>query len=256
MITIKSAREINLMKEAGKVIALVFKELKPLCKPGVTTLALSEKAEEIIRSHGCTPTFLGYGGFSGAICVSVNDTLIHGIPSNDIVLREGDIVSLDVGATYQGYCADAARTYPVGKVMEHAQRLMDVTRQSFFAGVKLIKENIALGDVCHEIQTYCEDRGYSLPRDYTGHGVGAHLHEDPAIPNYGSRGTGCILKAGMTLAIEPMVAEGRPKTRVMKDEWTVKMKDGKLSAHYENTVVVTTNGYEIITLGEDEERDE
>ncbi len=251
MITLKSEREISLMREAGRVVALVFKELKPLCKPGVTTLYLSQQAEEIIRKNGCTPTFLGYGGFSGAICVSVNETLIHGIPSDKIILKEGDIVTLDVGATYKGYCVDAARTFPVGTCMDHATKLMQVTEESFFNAVKLIKDGTPLGDVCHAIQVYCEDRGYSLPRDYTGHGVGAHLHEDPVIPNYGKEGVGPILKAGMTLAIEPMVAEGKSKTRVLGDGWTTKMKDGKWSAHYENTVVVTKDGYEILTLEEE-----
>jgi len=247
MIITKSAREIELMREAGHVVALVFETLRPMLKNGVTTLELDQKAEEVIRSHGCTPTFKGYGGFPGAICISINDTLIHGIPSSKIVLHDGDIVSLDVGATYRGYCGDACRTYPVGVVTERARRLMEVTEQSFFEGCKQIHPGAKLGDISAAIQEYNESHGYSLPRDYTGHGIGSHLHEDPAIPNVGKRGTGPTLEVGMCLAIEPMVAEGKPNTRVLNDEWTVKMKDGKLSSHYENTVVVTETGYEILT---------
>jgi len=235
------------MREAGHVVALVFETLRPMLKSGVTTLELDQKAEEVIRSHGCIPTFKGYGGFPGAICISVNDTLIHGIPSSKIVLHEGDIVSLDVGATYQGYCGDACRTYPVGVVSERAERLMKVTEESFYEGCKTIHPGSKLGDISEAIQNYNESHGYSLPREYTGHGIGSHLHEDPSIPNVGKKGTGPTLQVGMCLAIEPMVAEGKPNIRVMNDEWTVKMKDGKLSSHYENTVVVTENGYEILT---------
>ncbi|MCQ2815282.1 MAG: type I methionyl aminopeptidase [Bacilli bacterium] len=247
MIIVKSSREIELMKEAGNVVALVFEECRKMLKSGVTTLEIDQKAEEVIRSHGCIPTFKGYGGFPGSICISVNDTLIHGIPSNKIVLKDGDIVSLDVGATYQGYCGDACRTYPVGQVTEKASRLMKVTEESFYEGCKQIHPGAHLGDISHAIQEYNESHGYSLPRDYTGHGIGQHLHEDPSIPNVGKAGTGPILQVGMCLAIEPMVAEGKPFTRVLNDEWTVKMKDGKLSSHYENTVVVTETGYEILT---------
>ncbi len=253
MIIIKSKREIDLMRVAGQVVALVFKELEPLCRPGVSTEYLSEKAEEIIRAHDCLPTFKGYYGFPGAVCISLNDTLVHGIPSKHIILKEGDIVSIDVGATYKGYVADACRTFGVGEIKDNARRLVEVTKQSFFEGVKLVKPGVHLGDVSHAIQAYCEAHGYSLPRDYTGHGVGAHLHEDPSIPNYGKAGTGPILQEGMGLAIEPMVAEGRHQTRVLPDEWTVKMRDGKLSAHYENTIVVTSDGYEILTMYEGEE---
>lgn len=252
MIIIKSEREIGLMREAGKVVALVFKELEPLCKPGVSTQELADKAEEIIVSHGCTPTFKGYGGFPGAICISINDTLIHGIPSKKIILKEGDIVSLDVGATYKGYCGDACRTFLVGAVLEKTRKLVEVTKQSFFEGLKFVKPGAHLGDVSSAIQKYVEAHGYSVPRDYTGHGVGAHLHEDPSIPNYGLEGTGPILKEGMCLAIEPMVGEGKHQTRTLGDGWTVKMRDGKMSAHYENTIAVTKDGYEILTMYEGE----
>lgn len=247
MIIVKSSREIELMREAGHVVALVFEALKPMMKAGVTTLELSNKAEEVIRNNNCIPTFKGYGGFPGAICVSVNDTLIHGIPSDKIILKDGDIVSLDVGATYLGYVGDAARTYIVGVAKEKDLRLVESTRESFYKAVELIRPGVRLGDISHAIQVHNEKNGYSLPRDYTGHGVGSHLHEDPSIPNYGPAGVGPRLEVGMCLAIEPMVGEGRHNTRVLGDDWTVKMRDGKMSAHYENTIVVTENGYEILT---------
>lgn len=248
MIIVKSTREIELMRVACKVIAKVFNDIKPYIKPGISTLEISNIAEKIILDNDCTPTFKGYGGFQGAICVSVNETLVHGIPSSKIILREGDIVSLDVGATYKGYCGDACRTYLVGTVNSEAKRLVEETENSFFEAVKIIKPGATVGDISNAIQKYCESRGYSLPREYTGHGVGRHLHEDPSIPNVGNPRTGAILRAGMTLAIEPMVAMGRPDTRTLSDGWTVKMRDGKLSAHYENTVVVTEDGYEILTM--------
>lgn len=252
MIVIKSPREIELMRKAGSIVAEVFKTLKPMIKPGVSTLELADAAERVITSRGATPTFKGYNGFPGAICISVNDTLIHGIPSKKIILRDGDIVSLDVGATYQGYSGDACRTYPVGICKENALRLVRVTEESFYEAIKVLKDGTPLGDISATIQEYNEKHGYSLPRDYTGHGIGTHLHEDPAIPNYGRKGTGPILRAGMCLAIEPMVAEGKHQTRVLNDDWTVKMKDGKLSAHYENTVVVTMDGCEVLTTYEGE----
>lgn len=248
MIIVKSTREIELIRTACKVIAKVFSEMESYIKPGLSTQEIADKAEQIILDNGCTPTFKGYGGFPGAICVSVNDTLIHGIPSKKIILREGDIVSLDVGATYKGYCGDACRTYYVGTVKEEAKRLVETTKESFFEACKVIRPGATVGDISHAIQKYCEERGYSLPREYTGHGTGRHLHEDPSIPNVGIPHTGAILREGMTIAIEPMVAIGRPNTRVLSDEWTVKMRDGKLSAHYENTIVITQDGYEILTM--------
>lgn len=247
MIIIKSPREIELMREAGRVVAKVFDTVGPKLKAGMSTLEIANLAEQVIRSEGAYPTFLNYEGYEGAICVSVNETLVHGIPSKHIVLKDGDIVSLDVGATLHGYIGDACRTYCIGNVSEGAKQLVEVTKQSFFEAVKLIKPGARLGDISHRIQEYCESHGYSLPRDYTGHGVGSHLHEDPYIPNVGIAGTGPRLKPGMCLAIEPMVAMGRPETITMSDGWTAKMKDGKLSAHYENTIVVTEDGYEILT---------
>lgn len=248
MIIVKSPREIELMRYACKVIAKVFDEVERLLKPGMTTLEVSDIAEKIILDAGCTPTFKGYNGFSGAICVSVNDTLVHGIPSNRIILKEGDIVSLDVGATYRGYNGDACRTFPVGTITKEASDLIRVTEESFFEACKVIKPGNRIGDISHAIQKHCEDHGYSLPREFTGHGTGRHLHEDPSIPNVGIPNTGPVLREGMTIAIEPMVALGHHQTRTLGDGWTVKMKDGKLSSHYENTVLVTKDGYEILTM--------
>ncbi|NCA96638.1 MAG: type I methionyl aminopeptidase [Bacteroidia bacterium] len=248
MIIVKSPREIALMREAGQVVAKVFERLEAIIRPGISTQEIADEAEKVIRSYHASPTFLGYNGFKGAICVSVNETLVHGIPSRHRILKEGDIVSCDVGATLKGYCGDACRTYPVGQISEEAARLIKVTEESFFKAVALIKPGVHLGDISHAIQKHNEDNGYSLPRDYTGHGIGQNLHEDPYIPNIGEPGTGPILKEGMCLAIEPMVAQGQPDVTVANDGWTVKMKDGCLSSHYENTIVVTSAGYEILTM--------
>lgn len=247
MIIVKSPREIELMREAGRVVAKVFDEVGPRLQSGMSTLEIANMAERVIRREGAYPTFLNYEGYKGAICVSVNETLVHGIPSKHIILKEGDIVSLDVGATLHGYVGDACRTYCIGKTSSEAMRLVKVTEESFFEGMKYVHPGAHLGDISHAIQMYCESHGYSLPRDYTGHGVGSKLHEDPYIPNYGEAGTGPILKVGMTLAIEPMVAMGKPDVITMSDGWTAKMKDGKLSSHYENSIVVTESGYEILT---------
>ena len=252
MITLKSPREIALMKEAGAVVAKVFEGLKAALRPGLSTLELDELANEIITSNGGISAEKGYYGYPGNICISVNDTVLHGIPSSKIILKEGDIVSFDIVVKKHGYCADACRTYPVGTTSPKALRLIEVTRQSFFEAVKLIKPGVHLGDIQAKIQEVNESNGYSLIRDYTGHGIGREMHEDPSIPNYGKAGTGIILKEGMTICIEPMVAEGKNATRVLGDGWTVKMKDGKLSCHYENTVAVTADGYEILTLDEGE----
>ena len=252
MITLKSPREIALMKEAGAVVAKVFEGLKAALRPGLSTLELDELANEIITSNGGISAEKGYYGYPGNICISVNDTVLHGIPSSKIILKEGDIVSFDIVVKKHGYCADACRTYPVGTTSPKALRLIEVTRQSFFEAVKLIKPGVHLGDIQAKIQEVNESNGYSLIRDYTGHGIGREMHEDPSLPNDGKAGTGIILKEGMTICIEPMVAEGKSATRVLGDGWTVKMKDGKLSCHYENTVAVTADGYEILTLDEGE----
>ena len=247
MIIIKSPREIELMKKAGRVVALVFEGIKDKIVPGISTQDVADMCEKIIRDNGAYPTFLNYGGFPGAVCVSVNDEIVHGIPSKKRILRDGDIVSVDVGATLNGYIGDACRTYPVGICSTNALKLIQVTEESFYKGLSYARPGARLGDISHAIQEYCEANGYSIVREYTGHGVGAHLHEDPYIPNYGVAGSGPVLKEGMCLAIEPMVNEGHFAIRVLKDGWTAKTKDGKLSSHYENSIVITKDGYEILT---------
>lgn len=243
----KSSREIALMKEAGHVVMEVFKGVEPLIKNGIDTLTISQEAEKIMLAHGAKSSSKGYYGYPGAICVSVNDTLVHGIPSKKIILHDGDIVSLDVVVNKNGYHADACRTYAVGVISEKAQRLIDDTTKAWNYAASKIKSGVRLGDISNAIQTYLESRGYSLPTEFTGHGIGRSMHEDPSIPNVGEAGTGPILMEGMTLAIEPMVAIGKPEVRILGDGWTAKMKDGSLSAHYENTIVVTESGYELIT---------
>lgn len=251
-IILKSPREIELMKAAGAVVSGVFKEIKPWIRPGVSTKTIADVAERYIRSKGATPTFKGYGGFSGAICTSVNDIIIHGIPSKHVILKEGDIISCDVGATLNGYVGDACRTFGVGKISKEAEELIKVTEESFFEAIKLIKPGVHLGDISNKIQEVNESHGYSLIKDYTGHGVGHELHEDPYIPNYGPKGVGPILRAGMTLAIEPMVAMGSDKVEVLKDGWGVRMKDHKLSAHYENSIAILEDEVIILTLTPEE----
>ena len=247
MIIVKSPREIELMREAGRITASVFDALEPLIKPGITTRELDRVAEETIRAQGATPGFKGYGDFPFTICASVNDVLVHGF-ANSKPLKEGDIISIDVGAVYKGYNGDAARTFAVGKISEEASKLIRVTEECFFEGMKFAKPGNFLGDISHAIQVHAEANGFSLPRDYTGHGIGRDLHEDPAIPNYGHAGTGVKLRVGMCLAVEPMLHQGRKETKVMSDGWTVKTVDGKLASHYENTIVITEDGYEILTL--------
>jgi methionyl aminopeptidase len=247
MIIIKSPREIELMRKAGHLVALVFEKVGPMVKPGVSTMELSLAAEKVIRDGGGLPSSKGYGGFPAAICASVNEVLVHGIPSEKKILTDGDIVSLDVTAELNGYEGDACRTYPVGIVGEEKLRLIKVTEQCFWNGVSHIKDGVSLGDVEHAIQMTAESNGYTVPLEYTGHGIGREMHEDPYIPNYGKAGEGPLLREGMTLAIEPMVMMGRNALRTLKDGWTAVSKDGKPSAHYENTLVVTKDGYEILT---------
>ena len=253
MVIRKSPREITLMKEAGRVVGLVFKNLQEAIKPGMSTLEIDAIVEKTMLDNHCTPAEKGYYGYPASACVSVNDTLIHGIPSSKIILREGDIVSVDIVANYKGYMADACRTYKVGTITDRAARLVRVTKDAFFEALKFVHPGAYIGDVSAAVQRYVESHGYNVSRDYTGHGIGTEMHEDPAIPNYGKPGTGVKLEPGMALCIEPMVLEGRKDTRVLGDGWTVKAKDGKLTAHYENTVIVTEDGYEIITMYEGEE---
>ena len=252
-IILKSPREIALIKKAGTVVYELFDYLKVHTRPGISTWELGNLADRFIRSHGGIPSCKGYEGFPGAICISVNDTLIHGIPSKKIILKEGDIVSYDVLVTLNGYVADACRTFPVGEISKEAQDLIDTTRKAFFNAVKLIKPGVHLGDISHAIQETVEPKGYTLTMDYGGHGVGVDVHEDPFVMNKGEKGTGPILQKGMVIAIEPMVNMGKVGLYTLDDGWTVKTKDGKLSAHYENTVAVTDTGYEILTLKEGEE---
>ena len=248
MIVIKSKREIDLMREPCKVTAQLLNDLEAYIEPGRTTMDISEFVEKRIESHGMTPTFKGYGGFPAAACVSVNEEVIHGIHSKARVLKEGDIVSIDVGATCKGYNSDAARTYPVGAISAEDRKLIDVTRQSFFEGIKYAMEGYRIGDIGHAVQQYAESFGMGVIRDYTGHGTGTRLHEDPFIPNYGKAGKGARIERNMTLAIEPMIALGTYEVRVLGNEWTVVTVDGRKAAHYENTVLVTDGEPEILTL--------
>ena len=248
MIIIKSKREIELMREPCKVTAEMLEDLAGFIRPGVSTMDISEFVEKRITGHGMTPTFKGYGGFPEAACVSVNEEVIHGIPNASRKLKEGDIVSIDVGATYKGYNSDAARTYPVGVISAEDQKLIDVTRQSFFEGIKYAMEGFRIGDIGHAVQQYAESFGMGVIRDYTGHGTGTRLHEDPFIPNYGKPGKGAKIERNMTLAIEPMIALGSYDVRVLGNEWTVVTVDGRKAAHYENTILVTDGEPEILTL--------
>lgn len=246
MISSKSPREIELMRRAGEIVALCHQAVGKMVRPGITTKSIDRMVEQLILDHGATPSFKGYGGFPAATCCSVNDTLVHGFPS-DYVLKEGDIISVDIGACYKGYHGDSAWTYAVGTISKEAQHLMDVTKNSLYEGLKFAKAGNHLSDISHAIGEYVYSFGYSIPYDYSGHGIGSHLHEDPAIPNFGDAGHGIILKEGMTLAIEPMVHRGKPHTKVLNDEWTVKTKDGSLAAHFEHTVLITSGECEILT---------
>ena len=252
MLITKSPREIALMKEAGKAIGILFKYLEENIHAGMSTLDIDAIVDKIFKENGCTSAEKGYYGFPAYACVSVNDTLIHGIPHKNIILREGDIVSVDVVSKYQGYMADACRTFKVGTISARAQKLIDVTKEAFFEALKYVKVGNTIGDISEAIQKYVESNGYNVAREYTGHGIGKDMHEDPSIPNYGKAGTGMKIIPGIALCIEPMVLEGRAATRVLGDGWTVKSRDGKLTCHYENTVIVYDDHYEIITMYEGE----
>ncbi|MBE7051447.1 MAG: type I methionyl aminopeptidase [Ruminococcaceae bacterium] len=247
MINIKSTSEISKMRAAGKVVFGTFKELEKHIKPGITTKQLDKIAHDYICAQGAEPSFLGYAGYPASICASINDTVIHGIP-DDTALKDGDIISLDIGAVIDGYHGDAARTYPVGKISDEAQRLIDVTKQSFFEGLKFARHNERLFSISATIQDYIESNGYSIVRNYCGHGIGKKLHEDPEIPNHGIFGRGVRLCKGMTIAVEPMVNAGGFETKCLSDGWTVKTKDGSLACHYENTILITDGEPELLTL--------
>lgn len=247
MIIIKSDMELTYMKNAGRVVAETLAMIEKVIKPGITTAEIDKLAETFIRSHGAIPSFKGYGGFPASICASVNDVVIHGIPSNRM-LKDGDIISIDCGAILNGYHGDAARTFPVGNISNEAQKLIEVTRESFFKAVEKAVVGNRLTDISSAVQKHAESMGYSVVRDFVGHGIGKSMHEDPQVPNYGVAGKGPKLVHGMVLAIEPMINMGSYKVKIKPDGWTVVTGDGSLSAHYENTVAITTNGPEILTL--------
>lgn len=247
-VTIKSAREIDLMREAGKILAKVHDELGQAIRPGISTLDIDTLGEKLIRGYGCVPNFLNYNGYPASICVSVNDEVVHGIPTADHILQEGDIVSLDAGLIYKGYHSDAARTYGVGTISAEAQKLITETKNSFFEGIKLAKSGNHLYDISNAIDKYISQFGYGIVRDLVGHGIGTNLHEDPQIPNFAQRRRGIKLQTGMTLAIEPMINMGGYDVAWLDDDWTVVTEDGSLSAHYENTVLITDGEPEILTI--------
>ena len=247
-ITVKSPREIELMTEAGRILEIVHNELGKALYPGMTTKEIDELGEEIIRSYDCIPSFLDYNGYPASICVSVNYEVVHGIPSPHRFIREGDIVSLDAGVIYKGYHSDAARTHGIGRISKEAEELIRVTRECFFEGIKYAREGNHLFDISAAIGRYAESRGFGVVRDLCGHGIGTALHEAPEIPNYEMNRKGVLLKAGMTLAIEPMINIGGWEVDWLDDDWTVVTRDHSLSAHYENTVLITENGPKLLSL--------
>lgn len=247
MISIKSPREIELMRIAGRIVAETHELLKEAIKPGITTLELDAIAEAYIKKCGAIPAFKDYNGFPSSICSSINEQVVHGIPG-PIALKDGDIIGIDIGAVYDGYFGDAARSYGIGNIDRETERLLRVTEESFFKGIENALPGNRLSDISHSIQKYVESNGFSVVRDFVGHGIGKNMHEDPQIPNYGLPHKGPRLVAGMTLAIEPMVNQGKYAVKVLKDGWTVVTVDGKPSAHYENTIVITNDKPEILTL--------
>jgi len=247
MVTRKSNREIELMREAGRIVALAHSEVKKFIKPGVTTMQIDELVEKVIRDNGAIPSFKNYHGYPASACVSVNEVVVHGIPHPRRVLKSGDIVSVDIGALYKGYHGDSAWTYPCGQISDDAKRLLEGTEASLFAGLEYAKAKNRLSDISHHIQKHAEELGFSVVREFVGHGVGRLLHEDPQIPNYGLPGRGIVLKPGMTLAIEPMINLGNKEVKVLSDGWTTITRDKSLSAHFEHTILITETGYEILT---------
>ncbi len=248
MVSIKSDREIKLMREAGRILAQVHEELGRAIEPGMSTLDIDRLGERLIRSFGCIPSFKDYNGYPASICVSVNDEVVHGIPNKHHILREGDIVSLDAGVIWNGYHSDAARTYGVGEISPEAAKLIEVTRQSFFEGIKFARAGNHLNDISAAVQKYAESFGYGVVRDLVGHGIGTHLHEEPEVPNFSQKRKGIRLEPGMTLAVEPMITAGRYDVVWLDDDWTVVTDDGSLAAHYENTILITEGEPEILSL--------
>ena len=249
MISIKNEHELEAMREACKITAAARALAGEMVRPGVTTKAIDKAVHDFIVSQGATPSFLHYSGYPASVCISVNNTVIHGIPDSR-VLKEGDIVSIDVGAKWGGFHGDCAATYACGTISPAAQQLIDVTRQSFFEGVKFARQGNRVSDISHAVQTYAESFGYGVVRSFVGHGVGEEMHEEPEVPNFGKPGRGPRLIRGMTIAIEPMITEGTYEVRVLKDGWTTVTADGKLAAHYENTVLITDGEPEILTVAE------
>ena len=247
MIEIKSEREIALLKEAGRIVALCHEEMRKQVRPGISTQELNDICEKIIIENGATPSFKGYGGFPSAVCASVNEVVVHGFPSKMQILKEGDIIAIDIGACYKGYHGDSAWTYAVGQISDKDKRLMEVTHEALFRGLEKVCEGVHLGDVSAAIGDFATNLGYGVVEEFTGHGVGRKLHEDPVIFNFGVPGTGPILKEGMVLAIEPMINAGTKRVRILSDGWTTVTRDKSKSAHYEHTIVVRKNGYEILT---------
>lgn len=250
-VSIKSPHEIELMRESCRLLAIVHDEIAKMIRPGVSTWELDKKAYDMIRDFGCTPNFLHLYGYPATICASVNEVVVHGIPSKKKILQEGDIVGIDMGMIYKGYHSDAARTHGVGKISAEDRQLIDVTKQSFFEGVKFARAGNHLYDISAAIQAYAESYGYGVVRDMVGHGIGTHLHEDPEVPNFKPRGRGIKLQPGMTLAIEPMINQGTYEVEILEDDWTCVTLDGKKSAHYENTILITEGDPEILTLYRD-----
>ena len=248
MIIIKNSEQIALMKKAGRITAESLLFAEDLIRPGISTKEIDKKVHDFIIKSGATPTFLGYGGFPGSACISINNEVIHGIPSDKVILKDGDIVKIDVGACYRGYNGDSARTFAVGKVSDEAQRLISVTEASFYEAMKYARAGNRIGDIGSAVENFVISHGFSVVKAYTGHGLGAELHEDPSVPNYGRAGRGVRLYSGMTLAIEPMVNVGTEDVRVLKDGWTVITADGKLSAHYENSICITDSDPILLTV--------
>lgn len=249
MIQLKTPEQIEIMKVAGRITGETLLMAKELIREGITTKEIDDKINHYIKKCGARPTFLGYGGFPGSACISINNEVIHGIPSRKRILKNGDIVKIDVGAEWHGFTGDSAATFAVGQISEDAQKLIDVTRESFFKAIEALENtpNPRVGDIGYAVQSYVEANGFSVVRDFVGHGVGAHLHEDPNVPNYGTQGRGVRLYPGMTLAIEPMVNQGTHLVKMLSDGWGVVTADGKLSAHYEHSIAMTDNGIILLT---------
>ena len=247
MISIKSKREIEIMRTAGKILAETREMLKPHIKPGMTTAKLDQLAEEFIISKGAIPSFKGYNGFSGSICSSVNEVVVHGIPNRRTVLKNGDVIGIDIGVNYQGYHVDSAYTFPVGTVKPAIAKLLEVTEEAMYEGLKQAKPGNHVSDISHAIEQFVKPHGYGIVEDFTGHGIGKELHEDPFVPNFGEPGMGAILQPGMTICVEPMLNMGTKNVKILRDNWTTVTVDRKVSAHFEHTIVITEDGHEILT---------